>query len=139
MILACAEAWQLRLADFTSSTFPTHHHSHWGHHINYDFPDHLYHATIYVNFARGDLLRPRVHQKLHLSVSPARSQIREPRIPLYSRLAVLRQDFQLHPVPKPQGTTKRCCIAPVGYSLGVSLAPPVMRLSGHWFLAAALF
>jgi hypothetical protein len=37
------------------------------------------------------------------------------------------------------GTTNRCCIAPVGNSSGVSLAPLVARYSGYWFPAAVLF
>jgi hypothetical protein len=59
---------------------------------------------------------------------------------LYNRSAASRKDFPCRPIPNFQGTTERCCIAPVGsLPRRLSLAHLVARLSGHWFPAVALF
>jgi hypothetical protein len=113
--------------------FSTHHLSQ-GHHI---YPLRVPHpslsATICAHIARGEYIDFTCIPPA-LSRQPGTSRFACLGLP-HSRSAVSRQDFR--PSPNSQGTTQRCCNAPVGHFPGVSQAPHVARLSGYWFLATA--
>lgn len=104
VILVCAEAWQLRLAHFTSPARrspiifvrAT---------ISFAIPVHLYHTT-YAHISRVVINPPKKCTKvaLHLSTRHASK---------FASLG-LRQDFQHHQLPHHQGTTRYCWISLLG-------------------------
>jgi hypothetical protein len=131
---ASAEAWQLRLAHFTSSTF-LHPSTLPGPPYPLRISRPSLSATFCAHIARGEYVDfPRIPPALTRQHDTSRFACLGI---LHSRSAVSRQDF--HPFPNPKVRLNAVAKRPLDTPWASSWFLFVARLSGHGFLAAALF